>query len=371
MPARGGEPTALVATGFGGTAWSADSKRIVYVDPGQSLFEINVDTKTTRPLDASPTHDMAPSVSPSGRLAYGIISHEVNLVSYQIAPPHKEEPITNNSGENFFASFAPGGRRLVYQSDRSGNDDIWMRDLDKKEDKRLTTSSATDQTPSWSPTGEKIAFLSGRGGKLQLWVMDGTERSEGQNQKLLTEQAVPPSGGWSAAEIAPQWSPDGKWIAFIARNDQGVALWVVDREGNNARPVLLDRVLYFDWYLDNQHLIFGRRADSGRVEVHAFDLNTRKETTLLRQPGIEFATARDGSKLLFTSAASHFGMNLFVLPLRRGPDGMPVAAGMPTPITDGKSHWHAHKGAWSPDGKTVVYTRDADVGDIYTLEGYK
>jgi hypothetical protein len=50
---------------------------------------------------------------------------------------------------------------------------------------------------------------------------------------------------------------------------------------------------------------------------------------------------------------------------------MPVLAGRPTQITDGGGDWHAHKGAWSPDGKTIIYTRDSDQGNIYAVENYR
>jgi hypothetical protein len=50
---------------------------------------------------------------------------------------------------------------------------------------------------------------------------------------------------------------------------------------------------------------------------------------------------------------------------------MPLPNGKPEQVTNGRSLWHVHKGAWSPDGKTIVYTRDADQGDVYTIENYR
>ena len=47
------------------------------------------------------------------------------------------------------------------------------------------------------------------------------------------------------------------------------------------------------------------------------------------------------------------------------------AAAKTKQVTDGRSLWHVHKGGWSPDNKTIVYTRDADQGDIYTIENYR
>jgi hypothetical protein len=46
-------------------------------------------------------------------------------------------------------------------------------------------------------------------------------------------------------------------------------------------------------------------------------------------------------------------------------------AGEPVQLTNGLGEWHAHKGQWSPDGKTIIYTRDADQGNIFTIDNYK
>jgi Tol biopolymer transport system component len=166
-----------------------------------------------------------------------------------------------------------------------------------------------------------------------------------------------------------KWSPSGQLIAFIAAVDRGKALWLVDRDGSNPREVLND-VSYFDWY-DNQHILFVSQDKDGRAQVQTVELTSRAVTLLFQSPAIELDVSRDASKLLYTSAGSHFGMNLWVQPLRAGPNGTPIRNGDPVQITAGGGDWHVHKGAWSPDGKTIVYTRDSDQGDIYTTESYR
>jgi Tol biopolymer transport system component len=223
-----------------------------------------------------------------------------------------------------------------------------------------------DLTPDWSPDGGQIVFISSRMGKPQVWIMD----SEGGSPRLLSNHTVPvPTGGWTSGRVAPRWSPDGELIAFTAATERNEALWVVKADGSNAREVLSD-VLYFDWY-DNRHIVFLRRGENGLTQVHAVDLVNGDETLLSPDPSIEFAVSRDRTKLLYTHAVSHFNMNLLFLPLRPSPSGMPLPDGKPQQVTNGRSLWHVHKGAWSPDGKTIVYTRDADQGDVYTIENYR
>jgi Tol biopolymer transport system component len=255
----------------------------------------------------------------------------------------------------------------VYQSDQSRNDEIYLLNLDTKVERNLTAHMAADAAPSWSPDEREIVFVSDRSGKRQLWVMD----AEGGAPRLLTSHVVPGSlGGWAEGRILPQWSSDGKSIAFIAVADRGDALWVANRDGSNARKVL-DRVMYFDWYGDRHIIFVNREGENDQTQIRTIDLITGAVTPLLPDPAIELAVSLDSTKLLYTHSESHFNMNLWVQRLRPGPNGVPMLDGKSSPITNGRGDWHVHKGEWSPDGKTIVYTRDSDQGDIFTIEDYR
>ena len=84
-----------------------------------------------------------------------------------------DRPITDHTGESFNPSFSGDGRRLVYQSDRTGaSNEIWKIDLDTKKETRLTHNEYQDVAPDWSPSADEIAFVSTRGGKPQVWIME-------------------------------------------------------------------------------------------------------------------------------------------------------------------------------------------------------
>ena len=67
------------------------------------------------------------------------------------------------------------------------------------------------------------------------------------------------------------------------------------------------------------------------------------------------------------NSVSHFTMDLFVMNLQAGADGLP-RAGKDRQVTFGKGVWHAHAGGFSADGRSLVYSRDRDFGDIYVIE---
>ncbi len=57
--------------------------------------------------------------------------------------------LTHDAGRNDFPSWSPDGRHLVFQSNRSGNDQIWTMLADGTQQRQLTTSGRNTQ-PNWS-----------------------------------------------------------------------------------------------------------------------------------------------------------------------------------------------------------------------------
>jgi hypothetical protein len=97
-------------------------------------------------------------------------------------------------------SWSPDGTKLAFASERDGNREIYVMNVDGSSHKRLTTDPATDSDPAWSPDGSRIAWA--RAGEIWSMSSDGTDRVQ------LTKNGV---NDWN-----PSWSPDGKRIAFIS-----------------------------------------------------------------------------------------------------------------------------------------------------------
>ena len=65
-------------------------------------------------------------------------------------------------------------------------------------------------------------------------------------------------------------------------------------------------------------------------------------------------------------------MNRYLLQLTPpDADRLPNAIGEPEQITFGNGDWHVHGGAWTPDSKRIVYTKDYDRGNLYTIDNYR
>jgi dipeptidyl aminopeptidase/acylaminoacyl peptidase len=106
---------------------------------------------------------------------------------------------------------SPDGKTVVYvvgEVDLPGNktaSSLWLAASDgKTEPKRLTNAAGKkDSHPRWSPDGKRILFESNRSGDSQLWVID----LDGGEARQLTTLST------GASDAV--WSPDGKMIAFV------------------------------------------------------------------------------------------------------------------------------------------------------------
>ena len=352
--------------------WSADSRRVTFMSNRaryESLWDIDVASGQLRQLIITPGAVLRhPVAARDGRLAYSTFTHETDLYLHRIGSD-TDERLTFNTSNNFEARFSPNGSEIVYQSDRAGSPDLWVLDLSTGEERQLTEHPATDITPDWSPDGREIVFLSNRDGEYHLWIMD----AEGGGERRITEEAIQLPGGntWSYS-LEVRWSPDGAVIGCGAQVDGARVLLLVDRDGRNPRTRPIGSHS-FDWYRDSRHVVYNRTASDGVLELVVANLATGDEALLQRGPLAEVDVAPDGKSLIYLHAASHWNQDVYRLRLLppSAPGELPRPVGEPERLTFGGNQAHAHGGSWSPDGSAIVYTRDADEGDVYVVENYK
>ena len=149
---------------------------------------------------------------------------------------------------------------------------IWVASTEKGEPRQLTNvPGKKDRNPHWSPDGKKILFESNRSGETQLWVID---LSGGEAQQLTTIS--------TGAESAT-WSPDGKQIAFVSavypefsekpfkESDAANKKRKEEIEKNPVKAKVFTKLFYRHWdsYVEDkrQHLfvvVRGRRRSEGR-----------------------------------------------------------------------------------------------------------
>lgn len=256
---------------------------------------------------------------------------------------------------------------IVFESDRSNNEELWVMDDDGQNPKKLTKDSARDLSPSWSPDGTRIVFASNRGGHWEhIHIMD----FNGKETRQLTS---------GVRDLTPSWSPDGEWIVFVHANvNEGwnFDLWVVkaldgdfapweiaefgDQEDTFRVTKHKDQDMEPTWSPDGKKIAWSS-SRNGNFDIYSMDANGENQKRLTDDPNDDRNPAwqtRTGQKIAF-SATRDFNNEIYVIDAADG--------GNPTNLTNDFS-WDDYP-AWSPDGKRIAFAslRDGD-GEIFVMD---
>ena len=136
-----------------------------------------------------------------------------------------QESKVSKQGINITPAWAPGKFELAATLSFSGDQEIYLLTGSGKIIKRLTKSRGIDVTPTWSPDGKKIAFVSNRSGNAQIYIKD---LATGRVNRLTYE---------GQKNTQPSWSPRGDKIAYTSQMDGEHHIFTIGTDGQN--PVQL------------------------------------------------------------------------------------------------------------------------------------
>jgi Tol biopolymer transport system component len=196
-------------------SWSPDGSQLAYQSqrPGWALYRSNLNGNEEMPLTTSTS--WSPAWSPDGQW----IAYSTGSAIYKISCTGEDRQILTQGGNCGRPAWSTDGQALVFHSTRSGNNEIYILDLESGEITQITNHPARDFQASWSPDGQRLVFASDRDGDLEIYTI----RTDGRELVQITNNDVD--------DMLPAWSPDGAWIAFVSDKDGDAEITITSVDG--------------------------------------------------------------------------------------------------------------------------------------------
>jgi Tol biopolymer transport system component len=262
-------------------------------------------------------------------------------------------------------AWSPDGRTIAYQSDQTGNNDIWVAQIGGAAVNRTAGFPGGDEMPRWSPDGTQIAFWSARdGGGVFLmpalggsarkigvarpdvaggvaWSPDGTEiaypvvgsvadgrrRLEFLNVRtnVIHAVAIPSTGGGVfGGSLDMSWSPDGRFIAILqanSYNNQTATISTLSLKDQKFTQITESQIVNWSprWLPDSRTILYTsnrggtmdvwqqRITDAGEAAGEAVRVTTGLDA-------LQIAVAPDGRRLAYAKGKQRLA-NVWRVPI--------------------------------------------------------
>lgn len=154
-------------------------------------------------------------------------------------------------GINSGPSFSPDGSQIAMTLSKDGNPEVYVMSASGGSPERITRTRGAETSPSWSPTGDRLVYSSDDRGSPQLFISSASGVTEAD--RLVTGNSYC---------TKPDWSPDGKLIAFTTRIGGQFQIGVFDVASRNAHLITTSGGQDPAWTADSRHLVY---SNNGRL----------------------------------------------------------------------------------------------------------
>jgi TolB protein len=222
-------------------------------------------------------------------------SNSFLYVSYELGQPKmyaaslrdaRVYRVTTMRGNQLTPAIASDGSSIAFCSDITGTADLYLVPFESgigavgKPRQIFHVKGTATACPTFSPDGSRIAFVSNKDGSAKIYVMDIPKfgaKSTDLHPVLISKR--------TRESTAPSWSPDGKKIAYSAKNAGERQIWIYDVErgteqqltdgkGNKESP---------SWAPDSLHLLFHAFTGSG-CDLYMVNMNQPKPVKITSGP---------------------------------------------------------------------------------------
>jgi Tol biopolymer transport system component len=236
------------------------------------------------------------------------------------------------TGVQLSPSLSADGSRVAMYRRVDGNLDGWVGDTTRGLQSRLTTDPADESVPIWSPDGNRIAFASNRPNGPGLYVKSLARRSEAE---ILLPSRMG-AGGFNAASPAgirvTDWSSDGGLlVGYRGNGPTAEDIWALPLDPS-AKPFPLVQTKLDDrWpqFSPDGKWIAYESNESGRFEIYVLMIDGSGEPVRVSiNGGVHARWRHDGRELFYIALDDQ----LMAVPIRLGAARGKVDVGTPAPL---------------------------------------
>jgi Tol biopolymer transport system component len=341
-----------------GPAWTADGQEIL-CSVGQRwgewrLWRVSLSgSQKPQPLASVGPEDSQPTISRQGdHFVYAHWTSDLDIWRAEVSsrggvsPPMK---LIASTRWDDAPQYSPVGSKILFVSDRSGHNEVWVCNADNSNPVQLTSLESTSGSPGWFPDGRRIVFDSSKEGDFDVYTTDITTLVP---HRLTTE---------SGDDLTPSVSHDSEWIYFASRRTGRLEVWRMRAEGGEAVQVT-HKGGWAPKESPDGKVVYYQLTDS--QDVWKVAIGGGEETRVLG-PVAEFAVTAEGIYFI------EIGTRMWVGTAGNSLKFFSFAKGTTEKVADVKLN-PLNALSVSPDGRYVLFSQiDPFVSDLMLVENFR
>jgi TolB protein len=351
---------------------TADSSTFAFVsdrDGKPAIYAMNADGSGQRRLVGDSNENYFPSWSPDGKqiVFYTHVSEKRWIIQTMDADGSNTRKLVDDGICDGAPYWSPDGTRIAYTSAPDcdpDNREIVVVNADGSGKRLLTNNDADDYLSAWSPDSQRIAFTSDRDGNDEIYVM----QADGSVPRRLTDNP--------GHDHMASWSPDGTQIIFVSDRDGDDEIYVTGLDGSGLEQLTDDPAM--DWFPfwspDGREIVFNSRRD-GNLEVYVMNADGSNVRRLTNNPANDFnavwrpqpgAFAPGTGEAFLLSPQSFQSMSTFQVALGDlDGDGDLDAVFSNVALANSQVWWNDGKGTFTNSGQSLTpQGHGVGVGDL-------
>jgi len=194
-----------------------------------------------------------------------------------------------SGGMNTDPDFSPDGRFIVFVSDRDGDEDLYLYDIESEETRRITDNAAQDFAPSFSPDGKEVVYVSNQDDPYK-WEIYAVNMEDGRIRRLTDNRY------WDGF---PRFTANGQSIVFSSKRDGSEDVYVMRRDGGGQEILFSSPADDNDPTLVKENLFFKSQMN-GEWEIYQYNVRMKGLVRLTNNtwPDWNPQVSSDGRKVL-------------------------------------------------------------------------